>query len=114
MNRNEAVCGSPATAVFFARCPPLVTEAEIQSVFSEYGEVVDVNLFRRWPAAKVSKGCGIVQFTSHAAAQAALEALNGKHMFKDSEAPMVVEWVDVRMLSTRPPGGKYHHDAGIL
>jgi hypothetical protein len=42
----------------------------------------------------VSAGCGVVSFACHESAAAAMEALNKKHTWPDSEAPMVVEWVD--------------------
>jgi hypothetical protein len=36
----------------------------------------------------------VVSFACHESAVAALEALNKKHTWPDSEVPMVVEWMD--------------------
>jgi hypothetical protein len=58
----------------------------------------------------VLAGCGVVTFTCHESAAAALEALHGKYMWPDSEAPMVVEWMDPsRLAATQQrsfPAGK--------
>lgn len=90
-----------ATTVFFARCPPVTTEEQVRKLFSQFGLIEEVNLYRRWQSAKTSKGCGFVRFSTHTAAAAALQALNGKHMFENSEAPMVVEWLDPARLANR-------------
>lgn len=79
-----------SASVFFARCPPSITEDQLLEVFGKFGTVVNVNLFKRWAAAKSSKGCGIISFRETASAEAAL-VLNGQHKFTDSEVPMVVE-----------------------
>jgi hypothetical protein len=42
----------------------------------------------------VAAGCGVVSFACRESAVAAMEALNKKHTWPDSEAPMVVEWMD--------------------
>lgn len=89
------------TTVFFARCPPATSEAQILELFSQFGRVEEVNVYRRWQSAKTSKGCGFVRFSEPKAAAAALEALNGKHMFESSEVPMVVEWIDPARLANR-------------
>lgn len=94
---------SAPTTVFFARCPPVTTEEQVRQVFSDFGQIDEINLYRRWQSAKTSKGCGFVRYKEHAAAAAALEALNGKFMFETSEAPMVVEWIDPARLVTRQP-----------
>ncbi|WIA13337.1 hypothetical protein OEZ85_006919 [Tetradesmus obliquus] len=90
----EASCGEDAKSVFFARCPPLITSEELQSLFESYGTVTSLNLFKRWATARTSKGCGVVTFSRHESAAAALAALHGKHMWPESEAPMVIEWLD--------------------
>eukprot|EP00775_Hariotina_reticulata_P008563 gene8563-8745_t len=83
-------------SIFFARIPPTVSVEELMALFSQYGRVMDLNLFRRWATARTSKGCGVVTYTHHAAAAAALEALNGKtlHFSNLICAEVVVEWVD--------------------
>jgi RNA recognition motif-containing protein len=83
--------------VFFARVPPPVPYDDLLTLFRQYGEVKDLNLYRRWATAKTSKGCGIVVFSSCSAAKAALEALNGAKPFEGypgCDMPMVIEYVD--------------------
>lgn len=92
-NSNKPVPDANAS-VFFARCPPSITEGQLHEVFTQFGTVIQVNIFRRWAAAKSSKGCGIITFQEKQAAEAAL-VLDGQHKFADSEVPMVVERCDV-------------------
>ena len=35
-------------AIFFARVPPMVPYEDLHELFSRFGEVTDLNLFRRW------------------------------------------------------------------
>jgi RNA recognition motif-containing protein len=101
-------------SIFFARFPPTVVAEELLALFKQYGDVVNLNLFRRWATARTTKvkrgdsitelqisdeqtsiwltcrllallttgvqGCGIVTFKHHAAAAAALNALNGSKL----------------------------------
>lgn len=98
------------TAVFFARVPPPVPYDDLLALFRQYGEVKNLNLYRRWATAKTSKGCGIVVYSSCSEAKAALEALNGMKPFEGypgCDMPMVVEYVDASRIT--PPGGERHH-----
>lgn len=40
------------------------------------------------------QGCGLVVFSQHGEASAALEALNGRFVWPAARSPMVVEWCD--------------------
>ncbi|KAF8058303.1 selO [Scenedesmus sp. PABB004] len=82
------------TAVFFARAPPHIGEDDLAAEFGRFGRVQEINLFRKWQTAKRHKGCGIVVFGEQAAAVAALDALDGQHVWPGAEAPLVVEWLD--------------------
>jgi RNA recognition motif-containing protein len=96
-----------STALFFARVPPLVPYQDLYALFSKFGTVSDLSLFRRWATARTSKGCGTVKFCKPEAASAALLALNGVHSFDaypGCEGPMVVEWMDVSRLSSAHSG----------
>lgn len=67
--------GSPSplrTAVFFARVHPRVPAEDLHKLFSQYGVVKELILFKRWPTARTSKGCGTVHFATTQAAAAAL------------------------------------------
>jgi hypothetical protein len=56
------------TSLFFARCPPLTSEEEIQSLFKRYGTVTSFNLFRRWATAKTSKGKVYAEYLNQSSA----------------------------------------------
>lgn len=86
-------------SLFFARCPPSLPYDELLQLFSAFGEVEKLNLYRRWAKARNSKGCGTVVFASKASAAAAKSALDGKHTFPDAESNMVVEWAEPSKLS---------------
>jgi RNA recognition motif-containing protein len=91
------------TSIFFARVPPLVPYEHLHELFSKFGTIKNLNLFRRWATAKTSKGCGTVQYTSTDEAAAALQALNGVHTFEgypSCEGPIVVEWMDPAQLTS--------------
>lgn len=91
------------TSIFFARVPPLVPYEHLHELFSEFGTIKNLKLFRRWATAKTSKGCGTVQYTSTDEADAALQALNGVHTFAgypSCEGPIVVEWMDPSRLTS--------------
>lgn len=75
---------------------------QLLELFSRYGTVKDINLYRRWPTAKASKGCGTVQFADKESAAAALQALNGNHKFPGSDAVLVVERLDLARQNKQP------------
>lgn len=63
---DEAACGAdvttgtaeatmPSNCVFFARVPPTVPYESIHALFSQFGAVLNLNLFRPWASAKTSK-----------------------------------------------------------
>jgi len=84
----------------------MVPYDDLHALFSRFGTVQHLNLFRRWATAKTSKGCGTVQYSKAEEASAAMLALHGVQTFEEfsgSEAgPMVVEWMDASRL-TAPP-----------
>jgi len=49
------------------------------------------------------QGCGIVTYDDASAAAAALQNLHGKHMWPESEVPIVVEWMDAAKQKPSPP-----------
>lgn len=99
VSRSSGSTAPQNTAVFFARVHPKVSFEHLQQLFSQYGEVKELKLFKRWPTARTSKGCGTVRFATPQAAAAALAALNLVHTFPgydgfDEDEPMVVEWLN--------------------
>jgi hypothetical protein len=51
------------------------------------------------------QGCGLVTLETHAAAAAALDALNTKYTWPGMQSPMVVKWMDATLQSRR----REHH-----
>lgn len=83
---------------------------ELHALFSTYGTVQHLNLYRRWATAKTSKGCGIAKFSTADEARAAMHGLDGVHRFDSypgSEAPMVVEWMDPSRLTPPSEAGRW-------
>eukprot|EP00775_Hariotina_reticulata_P011197 gene11197-11347_t len=80
--------------VFFTKVPPTVTAHQLIQLFTSCGEVIHLELFTPWPGAKISKGCGLVEFASADAASAAVHSLHQAFTWPHSHSPLVVEWVD--------------------
>ena len=106
VSEGSTVCCNDSTgtntSIFFARVPPMVPDNDLLQLFSRFGTVKDLNLFRRWATAKTSKGCGTVQYSKPEEASAAMRALNGVFMFEGfsgCEGSMVVEWMDASRLT---------------
>lgn len=80
--------------VFFTKVPPTVTTHQLIQLFTACGEVIHVELFTPWPGAKISKGCGLVEFARGDAAAAAVDSLHQAFTWPHSHSPLVVEWLD--------------------
>lgn len=65
--------------LYVGNLPYSTTEDELRSMFSEFGEITDVKLISDKFTGR-SKGFAFVEFATEEAAQAALEAMNGKQM----------------------------------
>lgn len=68
-----------STKLFVGNLPWSTTEEELQEVFSQFGEVVEVSL----PTDKMTgrkRGFGFVTFADEAAASAAVEGMNEKEL----------------------------------
>ncbi|KIZ02443.1 RNA-binding protein [Monoraphidium neglectum] len=92
--------------LFFAKVAPSAPANEVARVFEPFGGVEEINLFRAWPTARSSKGCGLVTMTSHEGARAARAALNGRRAWEGADAPMAVEWCAPGKLGVRAAAGK--------
>lgn len=82
--------------VFFAGVPPMVTEQQLVLLFSNFGPVEQINLFKPFNNSRTSKGCGLVVFATRPGAAAAIAALHGSFRWPNARAPMVAEWMDPR------------------
>lgn len=84
----------PCVQVFFTKVPPTVTQNQLIQLFTACGEVAHLELFIPWPGAKISRGCGLVEFTCSRAASAAVHSLHQQFTWPHSHSALVVEWVD--------------------
>lgn len=57
------------------------------------------------PCISLLQGCGIVRFSSHAAARLAKEQLHGQRKFNEDGPAMVVEWVNEGKLRVADKAG---------
>jgi len=80
--------------LFFAKVLRSATEDEVKELFTRFGTVYDVNLFRAFQGAPTTKGCGLLTMSSHKEAEASIEALDGQFVWEGMESPMVVKWMD--------------------
>lgn len=95
--------------MFFAKAACNATDEDIKAVFSQFGHVCEVSLFRPSLGASISKGCGLVVMSSPAEARIALESLQGRYIWPGVDSPMVVTWMDVELQRRR----REHHMASM-
>lgn len=91
---HPAVLSASVLQVFFTKVPPTVTQNQLIQLFTACGEVAHLELFIPWPGAKISRGCGLVEFTSSSAAAAAVHSMHQQFTWPHSHSALVVEWVD--------------------
>jgi CUG-BP- and ETR3-like factor len=63
--------------LFVGMLPKNVSEAEVQSLFSKYGTIKDLQILRG--AQQTSKGCAFLKYETKEQAVSAMESINGKH-----------------------------------
>ncbi|KAG1338571.1 RNA-binding protein BRN1 [Cocos nucifera] len=78
--------------LFIGMLPKNVSEAEVSTLFSTYGNIKDLQILRG--PQQTSKGCAFLKYETKDQALAALEALNGKYRMEGSTVPLVVKWAD--------------------
>ncbi|KAG2497791.1 hypothetical protein HYH03_004063 [Edaphochlamys debaryana] len=87
--------------LFFAKVLRSTTEEEVRRLFTRFGKVHDVNLFRAFQGAPTTKGCGLVTMSQHAEAVLAIATLDGKYVWEGMDCPMVVKWMDTALQRRR-------------
>jgi len=87
--------------LFFAKVLRSATEEEVRMLFSGFGKVYDVNLFRAFQGAPTTKGCGLVTMGMHEEAVNAIDHLDSKFVWEGMESPMVVKWMDAALQRRR-------------
>ncbi|KAK7259448.1 hypothetical protein RIF29_25055 [Crotalaria pallida] len=78
--------------LFIGMLPKNVSEVEVSELFSNYGNIKDLQILRG--SQQTSKGCAFLKYETKEQALAALEAINGKHKMEGSSVPLVVKWAD--------------------
>ncbi|CAL9213564.1 unnamed protein product [Arabidopsis halleri] len=78
--------------LFVGMLPKNVSETEVQSLFSEYGTIKDLQILRG--SLQTSKGCLFLKYESKEQAVTAMEALNGRHIMEGANVPLIVKWAD--------------------
>ncbi|KAL2323605.1 hypothetical protein Fmac_027984 [Flemingia macrophylla] len=78
--------------LFIGMLPKNISEAEVSDLFSKYGTIKDLQILRG--SQQTSKGCAFLKYETKEQADAALEAINGKHKIEGSSVPLVVKWAD--------------------
>ncbi|WIA11222.1 hypothetical protein OEZ85_011349 [Tetradesmus obliquus] len=97
---------------FFTKVPPTVTAHQLIQLFTACGDVVHVELFTPWPGAKISKGCGLVEFAAPEAAAAAVASLHQAFTWPHSHSPLVVEWLDAKRQAANRASKLVKHGSG--
>ncbi|CAN6467819.1 unnamed protein product [Victoria cruziana] len=78
--------------LFIGMLPKTVSETEVSTLFSTYGNIKDLQILRG--SQQTSKGCAFLKYEKKDQAVAAIEALNGKHKMEGCSVPLVVKWAD--------------------
>ncbi|CAA7047062.1 unnamed protein product [Microthlaspi erraticum] len=78
--------------LFVGMLPKNVTEADVKSLFSNYGTIRDLQILRG--AQQTSKGCAFLKYETKEQAVSAMDAINGIHKMEGSSVPLVVKWAD--------------------
>lgn len=71
------VCGVPAATIYVGNIPLAATAEELNSLFSEYGQVTRAEIVKD-PATGQSRGFALVEMADEEAAQTAIEAMDKK------------------------------------
>lgn len=79
--------------LFFTRAPLTATEADFMALFSRFGTVEEVNLFRE-RRSNISKGCGFVLMATRDQALAVMETLDERHLMDQAVTPLSIKWAD--------------------
>ncbi|OVA04383.1 RNA recognition motif domain [Macleaya cordata] len=79
--------------LFVGMLPKNVSDTEVSTLFSNYGNIKDLQILRG--SQQTSKaGCAFLKYETKEQALAALEAINGKYKMEGSSVPLVVKWAD--------------------
>ncbi|PKU74515.1 Flowering time control protein FCA [Dendrobium catenatum] len=73
--------------LFVASLNKRATEKEVEEIFAAYGHVEDVYLMK--DEMKQSRGCGFIKFSSRDMALAALNALHGSYVMKETDMSLL-------------------------
>uniref|UniRef100_A0A7S0RVD4 RRM domain-containing protein n=2 Tax=Pyramimonas obovata TaxID=1411642 RepID=A0A7S0RVD4_9CHLO len=101
------------TQLFFGRASKTTDDAAINTLFSQYGRVKEVLVFKEKGTGQ-SKGCGFVTMGTRGEADAAMAALNGTFTMEGSKEKFSVQWADLDMQHRKKHVGMGGYGAGMM
>lgn len=87
------------TKIFVRGLPWEMTEADLQELFGQYGDIQELKIITDRDTGK-SRGFGFVNYANQAAAEAAIKQLNGSEL---KFRPLTVAWAEDKP-AVRPHG----------
>ncbi|EFJ23463.1 hypothetical protein SELMODRAFT_442777 [Selaginella moellendorffii] len=78
--------------LFIGMLPKSVTEAEVRDVFSEYGNIKELQVIKG--SQQTAKACAFLKYETREEAAGAVEALNGIYRMEGASSALVVKWAD--------------------
>eukprot|EP00639_Heterosigma_akashiwo_P014822 CAMPEP_0206381588 /NCGR_PEP_ID=MMETSP0294-20121207/12746_1 /ASSEMBLY_ACC=CAM_ASM_000327 /TAXON_ID=39354 /ORGANISM="Heterosigma akashiwo, Strain CCMP2393" /LENGTH=353 /DNA_ID=CAMNT_0053831091 /DNA_START=116 /DNA_END=1174 /DNA_ORIENTATION=+ len=97
--------------LFVGKLPPTSTEADLEELFGEYGEVKRVRVMV-WPETGKSKGSAFVFMDSRASGEAAIRALQGKVTLDSGLGPLKVDWAESKSQKNKRKADDPRHGGG--
>jgi len=91
-DKDKGINNKPSTTLYVANLPLTFNESDLRSIFSHYGEVRSLLIFKQ-PDIGASKGSGLIRFTNLAGATAAKEALHCTQI-PGHDLPMEVKYAE--------------------
>ena len=73
-------------------------EEDVRALFEPFGNIVEFHISRKGSVS----GCAFVKYTLWSEAEAAMEALHGRHTLPDAKNPLVVKFADAKNKETLP------------
>ena len=98
--------------LFVGGVPSGCGDKELRSLFTTYGEVLDVYILASKASQEGQRGCAFVRYASPQSCAVAIEALHGKYAMKAGELPLVVRYADPPKSQRGGAGGGAYGQGG--
>ncbi|KAI5064672.1 hypothetical protein GOP47_0019367 [Adiantum capillus-veneris] len=90
---NRPSDGPSFTKLFVSSLPRNILEEEVQDLFSDFGNVVEVS-FLKDKKTGMSQGCCFIKYSSFVDAERAVQALDNRRTLKGASKPLQVKYAD--------------------